>query len=139
MLTMQENTRRNATSGFRPQSQYRPMFQLNRESRRVTFLPRTSTSQQHVSIDNANAAPSAPAQTEGEEGQNESAQAPNTGGDIGSMDEIRQLSPNFASSATPILVREATPAGAAVVSVRKGESGERPLLEKEEEKQPEAG
>jgi len=143
-LTMRENTRRNATSGFRPQSQYRPMFGLNRESRRVTFLTRAPTPQQRASKDddndNDNAAPSALAQTEGEKGQseNEGAVAPNNGGDIGSMDEIRQLSPNFGSSATPLLVREATtPAGAAaavagaVGSERKSESGERPLSEKE--------
>ncbi|KAF8497123.1 hypothetical protein F5888DRAFT_326606 [Russula emetica] len=137
ILTMRENTRRNATSGFRPQSQYRPMFTLNRESRRVTFLTRSSTSQQRPSNDNNNATPSAPVQTEGEKGQNESAVAPNSSGDIGSMDAIRQLSPNFGSSATPLLVGEATsplPAGAAG-SERKSESGERPVLEKE----PEAG
>ena len=128
---MRENTRRNATSGFRPQSQYRPMSVLNPENRRVTFLMRTSTSQPRASKDNKdNAAPPAPAQTEGEKGQNESAQALNNGGDIGSMDEIRQLSPNFVSSATPLLVRDSVPAGAAVVSLRNSENGERPVLEK---------
>lgn len=137
---MRENTRRNATSGFRPQSQYRPMFTLNRESRRVTFLTRTPTLQQRASNDDNNnnnnaAAPSAPVQPEGDKAQKESSVAPNGNEDIGSMDEIRQMSPNFASSATPVVAREAVPAGAAIVSERKSESGERPLLEKE----PEAG
>jgi len=44
MLTVRENTRRNATSANRPQSQYRPMLNLNRESRKVTFLTRSPTS-----------------------------------------------------------------------------------------------
>lgn len=135
MLTIRENTRRNATSGFRPQSQYRPMFELNRESRRVTFLAGTPTSQLRASNDNDNERPSAPAQTEGEKGQNEiaHAQTPDGSGDIGTMDEIRQLSPNFASSSTRLLEHDAVPAGAAVGPERKSESGERPSLEREPE------
>ncbi|KAI0272132.1 hypothetical protein BGY98DRAFT_1099930 [Russula aff. rugulosa BPL654] len=135
MLTIRENTRRNATSGFRPQSQYRPMFELNRESRRVTFLAGTPTLQLRASNDNDNERPSAPAQTEGEKGQNEiaHAQAPDGSGDIGTMDEIRQLSPNFASSSTRLLEHDAVPAGAAVGPERKSESGERPSLEREPE------
>lgn len=40
MLTVRENTRRNASSGFKPQSQYRPMLALNPDRRKVTFLTR---------------------------------------------------------------------------------------------------
>ncbi|KAH8983670.1 hypothetical protein EDB86DRAFT_2965594 [Lactarius hatsudake] len=40
MLTVRENTRRNASSGFKPQSQYRPMLSLNPDRRKVTFLTR---------------------------------------------------------------------------------------------------
>ena len=43
MLTVRENTRRNASSGFKPQSQYRPMLSLNPDRRRVTFLTRAPT------------------------------------------------------------------------------------------------
>ncbi|KAI0253903.1 hypothetical protein BJV78DRAFT_1280636 [Lactifluus subvellereus] len=43
LLTVRENTRRNATSGFRPQSQYRPMFTFSPDNRRVTFLARSPT------------------------------------------------------------------------------------------------
>jgi len=43
MLTVRENTRRNASSGFKPQSQYRPMLALNPERRVVRFLTRTPT------------------------------------------------------------------------------------------------
>ena len=106
------------------------MFEFNRESRKVKFLTRTSTSQQQpqqpqqgadASKDNDNndnnndnVGFSAPTQTEGEnpekgQNENESAAAPNGGGDIGSIDEIRQLSPNFVLSATPLHVRETAP------------------------------
>ncbi|KAI9446858.1 hypothetical protein H4582DRAFT_2052752 [Lactarius indigo] len=44
MLTVRENTRRNASSGFKPQSQYRPMLALNPDRRKVTFLTRGPTS-----------------------------------------------------------------------------------------------
>ena len=44
MLTVRENTRRNASSGFKPQSQYRPMLSLNPDRRRVKFLTRAPTS-----------------------------------------------------------------------------------------------
>ncbi|KAI9456228.1 hypothetical protein BJY52DRAFT_567871 [Lactarius psammicola] len=44
MLTVRENTRRNAASGFKPQSQYRPMLALNPDRRKVTFLTRGPTS-----------------------------------------------------------------------------------------------
>ncbi|KAN0141372.1 hypothetical protein V8E53_001128 [Lactarius tabidus] len=43
ILTVRENTRRNASSGFKPQSQYRPMLALNPDRRRVKFLTRSPT------------------------------------------------------------------------------------------------
>src|SRR5258708_38002834 len=124
---MRENTRRNAASGFRPQSQYRPMLTLNRESRRVTFLARSPTPQQRTSGDNNNAAPSALVETGGEKGQIESSAAPKISGDIGSMDEIQRLSPNSTSPSVPFLVPEAVPVGAGLV--RQSESGKPPVVD----------
>ncbi|KAH9056625.1 hypothetical protein EDB87DRAFT_1635467 [Lactarius vividus] len=71
MLTVRENTRRNASSGFKPQSQYRPMLALNPDRRKVTFLTRGPTSPRKKQHQHGASPPAAPEekhiQGEGEE------------------------------------------------------------------------
>ncbi|KAH9967923.1 hypothetical protein BC827DRAFT_456562 [Russula dissimulans] len=63
MLAVRENTRRNATTGYKPQSQYRPTLKLNPEGRKVTFLNRSPTSPRSKR-NNKNATPLAPTSTD---------------------------------------------------------------------------
>ena len=126
---MRENTRRNAASGFRPQSQYRPMFTPNPEARKVTFLTRKPTL--HRASKDNDAAPSALALTE-EKGLEEGTLAPS--GDLGSVGEpeTRQqhsasLTLSSPSAQALLLVRESEAAEVAEPeAVRKSESGEWP-------------
>ncbi|KAH9001677.1 hypothetical protein EDB92DRAFT_1812391 [Lactarius akahatsu] len=60
MLTVRENTRRNASSGFKPQSQYRPMLALNPDRRRVTFLTRGPASPRKKRQQHGPSPPAAP-------------------------------------------------------------------------------
>ncbi|KAH9048081.1 hypothetical protein EDB84DRAFT_352715 [Lactarius hengduanensis] len=67
MLTVRENTRRNASSGFKPQSQYRPMLALNPDHRKVTFLSRGPASPRKKQQQRGPSPPAAPeVQGEGE-------------------------------------------------------------------------
>ncbi|KAH9063674.1 hypothetical protein EDB83DRAFT_794774 [Lactarius deliciosus] len=60
ILTVRENTRRNASSGFKPQSQYRPMLALNPDRRKVTFLTRGPTSPRKKQQQRGPSPPAAP-------------------------------------------------------------------------------
>ncbi|KAI0290476.1 hypothetical protein BC826DRAFT_538761 [Russula brevipes] len=119
MLTVRENTRRNATSGFQPESQYRPMLNFNPENRRVTFLARTPTRADQAETDDTT--PSAVAPME-EKGNNQEAPTadPGTG-----ETEAQQPLPSSALPAASLLAHD-SPAELD----RKGEGGERPVEEK---------
>lgn len=76
MITVRENTRRNASSGFKPQSQYRPMLALNPDRRRVKFLTRTPTASRKKQQQHRAPSP-VPAGSEGKQGRGGTeAQAP---------------------------------------------------------------
>ncbi|KAI0303449.1 hypothetical protein B0F90DRAFT_1711140 [Multifurca ochricompacta] len=98
MLTVRENTRRNATTGYKPESQYRPMLALNPEGRKVTFLTRTPTSPQAKHNDN-----SLGVVTAEESSKREEAPAPAPG-----MVETRQLPPSPLSQGVPSRARTST-------------------------------
>jgi hypothetical protein len=126
---MRENTRRNASSGFRPQSQYRPMLTLNPEGRKVTFLTRAPTLQR-AAAKNKDVAPSALAQPTEEEGTNGSeGAAPSR--DLGPARQgPASLTLTSSPAAAALLVRETAPA---VEPVRKSESDEQRAVEVEVE------
>jgi hypothetical protein len=124
---MRENTRRNASSGFRPQSQYRPMLTLNPEGRRVTFLTRAPTLQR-AAAKNKDVAPSAPAQQAEEKGMNNESAAPR--GVLGSANETSASLTLTSPPAAALLGRETAPSAE---PVRTSESDEQRALEGEVE------
>jgi hypothetical protein len=105
ILTVRENTRRNATSGYRPQSQYRPMAMLNPESRKVTFLTRSPTFQRGATKHNDNAVLALkPTEDEEEKGEIEGAPpAPSSANaaHLGSDQPWLQLQPSARLGALP--------------------------------------
>jgi hypothetical protein len=100
MLTVRENTRRNAASGFRPQSLYRPMFTLNPDNRRVTFIARTPTPSQDAQQQQQQQTDTSPemAPASAEEGSREEAPAAVPG-----LEEVQQQPSTSSSVAAPLL------------------------------------